>query len=269
MDFPTSDTRQRHAITRVRHENGVRLLDVAGVESLSRRMRRITLRGQALRGFTSLAADDHCRVFFPAAGQRVPVLPGDPAGRKPLHRDYTPGRFDESALELQLDLVLHGEGPASVWARQAAVGQQLGIGGPRGSHIVATDFDWYLLMGDETALPAISRRLAELPSGARALVRLEVDDEGDALPLATAATLDLQWLVRGAVPAGESRLLLQALHSLSLPAGDGYAWLACESGIARMLRQRLLEVHELPRQWVKASGYWKLGSTDVHDKLSD
>ena len=67
------------------------------------------------------------------------------------------------------------------WAAQAQRGETLTLGGPRGSFIIPTTYDWHLLIGDETALPAISRRLAELPAGARAVVLAEVDGPRDTI----------------------------------------------------------------------------------------
>jgi NADPH-dependent ferric siderophore reductase len=265
---PADSTAQRHQTRRVRHEVKARLLEVVRVQTLAPHLRRITVQGEELRGFTSLGADDHVRVFFPYPGEQRPVMPGDAGERKPVTRDYTPGRFDPAKLELDLDFVIHSEGPASDWARQAAMGQRLGVGGPRGSHVVPTDFDWYLLMGDETAIPAIARRLGELPAGARAIVRVEVADEREALPLASAATVDVEWLGRGGAAAGASPVLEQALERLTLPAGDGYAWIACESHHARALRQVLL-ARGLNREWIKAAGYWKLGATGVHETHKD
>lgn len=81
-------------------------------------------------------------------------------------RDYTPRGFDPVALTLEIDFALHGAGPATRWEAQAQGGQRLGVGGPRGSFIRPTDFDGHLLIGDDTALPAIARRLAELPAQA-------------------------------------------------------------------------------------------------------
>ena len=73
-------------------------------------------------------------------------------------REYTPRRIDLVANELDIDFVLHGDGPASTWAAQAAPGQTLDIAGPRASMVVPDLFDSYLLIGDETAIPAIGRR---------------------------------------------------------------------------------------------------------------
>ncbi|MCF7697685.1 siderophore-interacting protein, partial [Mycetohabitans sp. B2] len=86
---------------------------------------------------------------------------------RPPARDYTPRRYDRHAGELDLEFALHDAGPASAWARQAQPGQWLGVGGPRSSLVIPTDFDWHLLIGDDTALPAIARRLDELPADTR------------------------------------------------------------------------------------------------------
>ena len=73
--------------------------------------------------------------------------------------------------------------PGDPLGRAGAPGQTLRIGGPRGSFIIPTNFDWHLLIGDDTALPAIARRLEELPAGTRAVVLVEVDGPADQVAL--------------------------------------------------------------------------------------
>jgi NADPH-dependent ferric siderophore reductase len=145
-------------VTRVRHELKLRDLAVAAVERLSPGFVAITLRGEALADFTSLGFDDHVKLMF-----------GD-AGDAQVRRDYTPRRFSREARELTIEFALHGAGAASDWARKAQVGDRLLVGGPRGSMIVPLALGWHVLVGDATALPAISRRLEELPAGSRAFV---------------------------------------------------------------------------------------------------
>jgi NADPH-dependent ferric siderophore reductase len=198
-----SDTKERVA-RRVRHELKQRLLQVRDVSRLTPKMVRITVAGDDLKGFVSAAHDDHVKLFFPQPGQDKPVLPTPspngpvyPEGAlRPAARDYTPRRYDAGANTLTLDFVLHGDGPAAAWAAQARPGNFLGVGGPRGSFIVPDDFDWYLLVGDETALPAIGRRLEELPAGARAIVVAEVADAGEEQRFDTRARLETHWLHR-------------------------------------------------------------------------
>jgi NADPH-dependent ferric siderophore reductase len=166
-------------IHRVMHEIKRRKLEVLRVVDLTPRMRRITVGGPQLAGFVSLGSDDHVKLFFPQTAEEQTALEtlelgAGQKGNMPPMRDYTPRRIDLDTLELDIDFVLHGDGPAATWAAQATPGQYLHIGGPRGSMVVPDIFDSYLLIGDETALPAIARRLEELSANRRALVVVEV-----------------------------------------------------------------------------------------------
>jgi len=247
------------------------------VSRITPKMVRIIVGGAELEGFFSAAHDDHVKLFFPQPGQEKPVLPTPspngpvyPEGApRPAARDYTPRRHDAAANTLAIDFVLHGDGPAAAWAAQARPGQFLGVGGPRGSFIVPDDFDWYLLAGDETALPAIGRRLEELPAGTRALVVAEVEDAGEEQRFATRARLDTLWLHRGAAAPGEKSLLQKAISDLPLPPGEGYAWVAAEAATAKALRRHLVEERGLNKDRVKAAAYWKQGAVAVHETYDD
>ncbi|WP_428392771.1 siderophore-interacting protein [Lichenicoccus sp.] len=262
---------------RVRHQLKLRLVQVASVEQVTPRMRRMTFAGDELADFTSVAADDHVKLFFPAPGQDRPVLPNladnqraYPAGAiQPAIRDYTPRRFDTRQCTLVVEFVIHGSGPASTWAAQAKPGQWIGVGGPRGSVLAPDDEDTTLLMGDETALPAIARRLEEMRPGAGAVVLIEVADAGEERHLPTAANAAIHWLHRDRRAAGTTTLLEQALKRLVLPDGDTHAWLAAEIATARRLRRHLIEEKGLPRDRIRAAGYWRLGDAGTEAKLDD
>ena len=256
---------------RVRHELRFRQLTVKTVQRVTPHLIRITLTGDDLAGFTSPGFDDHAKIFFPdATGQlTLPTVGPDgpvwPAGGRPTMRDYTPRRYDADANTLELDFALHDAGPATQWAEQARPGDVLGVGGPRGSFIVPTAFDWHLLIGDDTALPAIARRLAELPAGARVVVLAEVDSEADQVPFETPAQLTLKWVHRKGVEPGLSPVLLDALKAMKLPAGDFHAWVGCESAIAKALRAHLVGERSANPKWIRASGYWRRGAVATHD----
>ena len=140
-------------ITRHRHETRRRLLTVESVEDLTPHMRRVVLGGSDLDGFVSLAPDDHIKLIL------------DTGGDKPEMRDYTPRAFDPTARRLTVDFALHDAGPATAWALAAAPGDTITVGGPRGSAVVAPVFDWWLLIADETGLPAMGRWVEELAAG--------------------------------------------------------------------------------------------------------
>jgi len=270
-------TTSPHTVELIRHETRLRMLQVTGVRRITPRMVRITLGGDQLEGFISGAPDDHVKLFFPLPGQDQPVLPtpGEqglsfPEGsERPPMRNYTPRRFDAAARELDIDFVLHGDGPASTWAAQAAPGQMIGVGGPRGSSVVPNDFDWYLLLGDETALPAIGRWLEEMPAGTRVTALIEVHDANEEQTFDTRADLRLRWLHRDGAGAGHGDRLEQTVRGMELPAGDGYIWVGAESSQARSIRQHLVEERGHPREWLKAAGYWKHNAADHHSVHKD
>ena len=247
---------------RVRHEPRRRTLTVRQVETIAAHMVRVTLSGD-LEGFTSLGFDDHVKLFFPDGTMNAEGAPNM------LGRDFTPRRYDPAKDTLEIDFAIHDAGPATRWAAQAKPGDTLALGGPRGSFIIPTTYDWHLLIGDETALPAISRRLAELPARTRTVVVVEVDGPDDETALPTAADATVTWAHRNGVAAGDSDVLAKTLANLKLPAGDYYGWVACELLIAKALRRQLIADHGANPKWLRAAGYWRRGAVAVHDVIED
>ncbi len=296
-----NDLNEGPRVTRVRHELKRRRLTVARVERLPPNMVRIVLSGEELRGFTSLGFDDHIKVFFPnggatalAGGSRyrdavavdgalaahgsnsranvavdgaVVAVDGAVA---PAMRDFTPRHFDIENGELWIDLFLHEGGPAATWAAQATVGQTLEIGGPKGSAVIALEsIDAHVLIGDETALPAISRRLEELPVSTQTLVLIEVDAESDRPVLASSAALDVVWVPRDGRRSPPAHEIIETLRGLEFPPGRCFVWVACESQAARAIRSYLRDERGLSKKWIKAAGYWQRGAAGAHDSISD
>jgi NADPH-dependent ferric siderophore reductase len=263
-------------VSRVRHSPKFRMLTVARVRDLTPCMRRITLTGADLAGFVSAGFDDHIKIFIPRPGEAEPARPAIGAdgkslwdeSRKPPARDFTPRRYDAAAGELDIDFALHDSGPATDWAAAARPGAKLGVGGPRGSFVISTAFDWHLLIGDETAIPAIGRRLEELPAAAHALVVVEAANAGEQITFASSAAFAVTWVHRDGARPGSVEGLDRAVRALRLPPGQGYAWVAAETAVAKHLRQTLIE-RGADKRWLRAAGYWKHGAEATHDMHGD
>ncbi len=151
--------------------------------------------------------------------------------------------------------------PGASFASCARPGDYVGMTGPGGGSI--GDADWYLLAGDETALPAIARILEELPAGKQATVRIEVVDARDEQPLLSSATLDVEWLHRGAAEPGTSRLLENAVRAIDWPDKRVrvFAWAACEYRSFRAIRTYLRRERDLSRDEHLVVAYWRRGSS--------
>lgn len=264
-------------VTRVRRPVKLRLGRVVRVALVTPELIRVTLRGEELRDFESASFDDHVKVFFPAPGADMPVLPTlgpdgpvrDPSAVPAVMRDFTPRRFDASRGELDLEFFLHEAGPATTWAAQAAAGQYLGIGGPRGSMIIPSGFDWHVLVGDDTALPAMARRLEELPQGVRAIVVAEVSGSHAEIDFKTHADLEVTWCHRDSNLSNRASLIAALAGLPTFPSGEGFAWAAAEAGLVRQLRAHLVTDRGMPKARVRAAAYWKRGAPATHEVIED
>ena len=122
-------------------------------------------------------------------------------------------------------------------------------------------------IGDETALPAIGRRVEELRADVpvTTFVLMEADEIQD---FQTKATWTPRWIARNGSP-DDASLLRAALADYALPNGEGFVWIAAEASVARSVRNYIIEDLGHPRQWTKAAGYWKRGQADAHEKIED
>lgn len=240
-----------------------RLLQVRRSTRLTPRMVRVTLAGAELAGFPGEGPDRRIKMFFPVPGQERPAVPragtggpvwptGEP---RPAIRTYTVRRFDAVAGELDVDFVLHaGHGPAAAWAQEAGPGAWVGVSEPGGRYLPDPASGYHLVIGDESALPAVATVLAALPTGVPALAYLEVADADEEQPLPGPTVV--HWVRRG--PAEPGAPLVAAVRAAELPGTPGQAWLAGESAAVRELRRHLLEERGLDRRAVYATGYWRL-----------
>lgn len=235
---------------------------VTDVQVLSPRMRRVTFTGDDLATYTWSGPAAHCKLVFPLPGEDEPpeVTPDGP--RPPTIRTYTPRRFDAEARTLQVDFVLHGEGPGSTWAAQARPGRRLVVLGPARGYEVDAQAPWYVLAGDEAALPAIETLLEALPAPipVRVLVEVGAADEERRLP--TAERVSARWLVRNGSRPGAA--LTDAVAKLGWPSGDGRFYVGCEANAMREIRKIALDAG-LDKARITTRGYWRLEAVNYPD----
>jgi len=213
-------------------------VEVRALRRLSPSFLRVTFAGPDLDRFADNGYDQRIKVALPLPGSRVADLPDGPdwhqrwrelpVGRRSPVRTYTVRAVRRQAQEVDVDLVLHGDGgPATRWARRARLGDRLALVGPDaeypGRH-GGVEFrpprgGTLLLAGDETAAPAICAILERLPADARGHALIEAPEPGDVLPVTTPAGVSVTWLARTGGEYG-SRLVpaVTALAAELLPA---------------------------------------------------
>jgi NADPH-dependent ferric siderophore reductase len=177
-----------------------------------------------------------------------------------FRRRYTIRSVDRPTSTIDIDIVLHGDGPGSVWAAAAQPGTRIEAIGPRGKVTVDGTADWHLFAGDDSALPASLAMAESLPAPDAALVVLEVDGEADQQEASAAdgRAIPVHWLHRAGADPDSSTNLVAALEGLTFPPGHGHAYLAGELRVVADMRAALLERGFAPEQ-IAAKPYWRAG----------
>lgn len=242
--------------------------EVLRTQQLTPTLVRVVLGGPGLAGFRPTTdTDAYVNVAIPPPGAAYgPVF--DPAEVKetlprdwwPARRRYTVRHWDTDAHELTLDFVVHGSaGAAGPWAAAAQPGDVLVMEGPSSGYQPDPSADWHLLVGDESALPAIATTLEALPAGARAVVRLVCDGPDHEVPLTSDADLDLVWLHR---TPDDHAPLPAAVEAIDFPDGRVHAFVHGEADEIRTIRRHLLGERGLARAQMSCSPYWRRTMTD-------
>lgn len=234
-------------------------------------MARVTLGGPDLRGFAvdQPAASVRLLLGPPGAALVVPVWNGNefllPDGRRPLIRTFTPRRVDADALEIDVEIVLHGTGAASQWAETVEPGAEAAISGPGRGYSIDPDAVGFLLGGDETAIPAMAQLLEVLPSHVPVAVHVEISGVEARLALPEHPSATVRWHERDAGSApGDA--LGAAVAGASIPDGTRL-WVAGEAAAVQRIRRHLFDERGVPRRHSVVRGYWKRGrSGDADDE---
>lgn len=289
----------------------VDVAQVSAVTQLSPSYVRVELTGPefAELGVDGPWLDQRIKLVFPSAAGLPPLTPGIddlwthwrtlPEAERGHMRTYSVRDVvgEGDARRLVVDMVRHDSpglsGPGGTWACSAEVGAEVIVLAPRrGKEFGGIEFappagHPILLVADETAVPAASRILADLPDDARGHAFFEVPFSADFLEVERPDGVAVHWLARGHEDWG-TRLIPEVLRHLGhtggvqavadeeidpnlweVPSadegdderGDYYAWIAGESGVVTTLRRHLVRDLEFPKSRVAFMGYWRKGVT--------
>jgi NADPH-dependent ferric siderophore reductase len=247
-----------------------RRAEVVSVSKITPRLVSVLVTGDDLDGFADAAPTSHLKVFLPADGQDEPSLPEftpDGAvfaddGPRPTVRTYTPRRYDPASKTLEIQFLVHGEGPASAWAERAKPGDRLAVAGPGGRFSLEPAADHWWLAADESAIPAVATLLEALPEATTVDVHIEVDGPDDEIELPGPAKTTITWHHRRAGAFGEE--LAAAARDAVIPDG-ARVWVACESAAMRGIRRYFTRERPVPAAQLVTRGYWRAGEQNHPD----
>lgn len=255
---------------------------VLGSKQIGPHLVRVTIGGENLHGFTPLGHDQWFRLFLPAPGHRTPRLPSATGtlwyaqylamsrSTKPIVRNYTVRAYrsaDRALLgntpEIDIDFVVHGPaedaGPASSWAMTADPGDEVALLDEGLIHSPEPAARRYLLVGDESALPAVAGILASAAADVHGEVFLEIPHPDDAQELATPDGITVHWLPRSDPHARPGTLALEAVRTAEFAALPEYVFVAGESALATGVRRHLVNDRGVAKSDVVFTGFWRYG----------
>ncbi len=188
-------------------------LEVAAITDTSPRMRTITFRSTDLIGFEWQGGQD---VMFSVPGT-------DP----PARRRYTIRRTDPDLGTLDIDVVLHGDGPFARWAAAVEVGDRIDGIGPRGVILVRAEAAHHLFVGDESAMAVCDAMAESLVEG-------------------TSSTV---------IVGGDTSAIVEAVRVTPLPDGT-VAYVNGERSLVRDVNE-VLVARGLDRSAIVGKPYWR------------
>ncbi|WP_313373833.1 siderophore-interacting protein [Chishuiella sp.] len=239
------------------------ILSVKEKKYLSPHFIRIVLEGD-IDLFSDAKIGDNNKIIIPKNNEDTFILPSlekNNTTEKPIIRTYTTRDIDFENKTLTIDFVAHGENsPASRWAIHAEKGHKLGVLMKVKSKPLYKDANWYLLVGDHTALPVISVMLEKLPKETKGKAIIEVHGPEDALELKKPVGFEIEWIFNK--NPGEEQKLIDAFSSTSFPDCSKYIFVACEYTSAKQIREYSRTMKETYLSSFQILSYWKHGQSE-------
>ncbi|GLR73338.1 siderophore-interacting protein [Aliivibrio sifiae] len=252
-----------------------RVLTVINNVLLTKNMQRITFKAGDLSDFETESEGGYIKLLFNENGGTD--LSGIEEGERPKMRTYTIRHLRKEQNELDVDFVRHHHsvdcvnadsgGFASNWSQQVKVGSQISIVGPGSIKGLTKEADWFFLVADMTALPALSAKLEVLPSGAIGYAVIEINHESDKQVLVKPEGINIVWVVKQQDGLTESKLINIVRAQVWKP-GRVAIWSACEFNNMKQLRTYFRNEKEIDKDDIYISSYWKEGCTEDGHKVA-
>lgn len=258
----------------------IRTADTLATTRVGHSFIRVTVGGPDLNDFTQMGHDQWFRLFLQREEQEklcLPTAPDDwypqylamnddarPRVRSYTVRGFRPARaavYGDDA-ELDIDFVAHGDsGQASAWAETATPGAPVGFLDEGVMYQAPPHTDQVLLVGDESALPAMAGVLRSASPELRGAAYLEVPYTEDIQDLDVPGGVAVHWLPRNGSQTTNGALAIEAVRNAELPQTGLYAFIAGEQDLATGVRRHLVRERGIAKSDITFTGYWRMGAT--------
>ncbi len=248
------------------------VLSVKRKEFITPHYIRVVLEGEDVSQFADTTVGVNNKILIPPEGTgeiHFPVYDREEnrwihpeAHLRPIVRTYTHRGIDLEKQEMIIDFAYHGDsGPASRWAGNAKEGDKLGVLMKAGKKELFPLADWYLLVGDMTAIPVLGAILERLPATAKVMAILEVPGREDEQELYTPARLEIRWVHNSSPEKGG--MLADAVKKVQMPeTGTKFAYVAAEFSGVKEIRRFLRKDLGWNTDELYAYSYWKAGMAE-------
>ena len=248
-----------------------RVFTVINSTQLTENMQRITFKAEDLSTFDMESEGGYIKLMFNDNGGTD--LSEIAEGTRPMMRTYTVRNLRKEQNELDVDFVRHHHtnkimtvetgGFASAWAQNAVNGNTISIAGPGSIKGLNHNADWFFLVADMTALPALSAKLEALPATAVGYAVIEINHQSDKQTLTKPQGLELVWVIKS-----NAQDLTDTVRAQEWKAGRVSVWSACEFNQMRALRTYFRNEKEVDKDELYISSYWKEGCTEDGHKVA-
>jgi NADPH-dependent ferric siderophore reductase len=241
----------------------VRELTLVGSTQITPNMQRLTFFSETLSQLANDCEGGYIKLMFNSEGGTD--LTGLSNEQRPNMRTYTIRKFDQTTNTIEVDFVRHitddqSCGFAARWAMQAEIGSRIHMGGPGPVSELNLEADWFFMVADMTALPALAAKVKSLPSNAKGYAVIKVIEKCDIQHFPSPAGLNIIWIE-------EHESLEANVRNLPWLEGKVAVWTACEFDSMRALRQYFRNEKEVERGNIYISSYWKQGVSEEGHKV--
>lgn len=247
--------------------------EVISTQRCTPHMQRVTVGGPELRNFTYQGFDQWFRLFLPRKGQESLQLPTSTSAlwyaqylltsreRRPLVRNYTvrAWREDDSERQMDIDFVVHGDGPAASFALHAEPGDKVGILDQGLGYEAGRSHTRNLLVADESGLPAVLGIINSAPHSRHIEAFIEVPSQDDRQAPSEESNANIHWIIRSELDTVPGQAVLAAVIESGIPTEDLYAYAVGEQALAVGVRRYLVNERGVPKNDISFIGYWRHG----------